>query len=153
MSDQTIPTAPVPGVQVEQPAAAAAPAEQPAPAVAAPVEQAAPAAPAEPLAPVSLDLDSLEKIDVLDDVVTEPFTFRLAGAVFELMDPRDIDWQDLTRAVQNPLSMLRYALPRDQQDLFYALPMEGWKLQVIFERWNKHFKMGSPEELAQVLNG
>jgi hypothetical protein len=112
-----------------------------------------PDSPAEPLAPVNLDLDSLDKFDVVPDAVAEEFTFRLKGQVFTMVDPRDIDWKDVLQSIRNPAMFMRYAMPADQQDVFYALGMPAWQLGVLMNRWHKHYKMADPGDLAKLVTG
>jgi hypothetical protein len=102
---------------------------------------------------VSLDLDTLSKFDVIDDAVEEEFTIRLKGHVFSMIDPRDIDWQDVFQSLRNPVMFMRYAMPADQQDLFYSLRMPAWQLGVVMERWHKHYKMADPSDLAKLITG
>lgn len=103
--------------------------------------------------PVSLDLDTLSKFDVLEDAVEEPFTIRLKSKVFTMIDPRDIDWKDIFQSLRNPVMFMRYAMPEDQQDVFYSLGMPAWQLGVIMERWHKHYKMADPSDLAKLITG
>ena len=102
---------------------------------------------------VSLDLDTLNKFDVIDDAVEEEFTIRLKGHVFSMIDPRDIDWQDVFQSLRNPVMFMRYAMPQEQQDLFYSLGMPAWQLGVVMERWHKHYKMADPSDLAKLITG
>jgi hypothetical protein len=109
--------------------------------------------PVDPPIPVELDLDTLSKFDIIDDAVEELFTFRLKGHVFEMCDPRDINWQDIFQSLRNPAMFMRYAIPQDQQDIFYALEMPAWQLSVLMERWHKHYKMANPGDIAKLITG
>lgn len=90
---------------------------------------------------VSLDLDALDKFDVVEDAVAEPFVVRHQGHVFTFADPRDSDWKDLLQSIRNPVMAMRYALPEDQQDVFYGLRLAAWKINVLMERWHRHYKL------------
>ncbi|SDT74387.1 hypothetical protein [Actinoplanes derwentensis] len=107
----------------------------------------------EPTAEVSLDLDALNKFDVVDDAVAEPFLVRHQGHVFTFADPRDSDWKDLLQSIRNPVMAMRYALPEDQQDVFYGLRLEAWKINVLMERWHKHYKLPQQQDFAKLIAG
>lgn len=113
----------------------------------------APASEPTPPEPVALDLDTLNKFDVLDNLAEEDFTFRLGGHVFAMCDPRDINWQDIFQSLRNPAMFMRYAIPKDQQDLFYAQEMPAWQLGVLMERWHKHYNMADPGDIAKLISG
>lgn len=102
---------------------------------------------------VTLNLDTLSKFDVVDDAVEEPFTFRLGGYVFTMCDPRDINWSDVVQGMRNPMMFMRYALPREQQDLFYALDMPAWQVGVLLTAWHKHYNMTDPQDIAKLVTG
>lgn len=115
-------------------------------------EPPAPAGTATAHVEVSLDLDALDKFDVVDDAVAEPFVVRHQGHVFTFADPRDSDWKDLLQSIRNPVMAMRYALPEDQQDIFYGLRLEAWKINVLMERWHKHYKLPQ-QDVTKLIAG
>jgi hypothetical protein len=110
-------------------------------------------APPEPDVAVSLDLDALSKFDVIDDAVAEPFVVRHQGHVFVFADPRDLDWKDILQTIRNPVMVMRYALAEEQQDVFYGLRLEAWKISVLMERWHKHYKLPQQQDITKLIAG
>jgi hypothetical protein len=120
-----------------------------APAARAKVAAAAPLADAP--AEVILDLDSLEKSDYVPDAVLEPFIFRHAGKLWELADPRDLDWRDLMNGLRNPAAFMGMAMSAKQQEEFLEQPCPGWKMDAIFTNWQQHFKVTGLGDLNGLL--
>lgn len=123
------------------------------PAVTAEPDIAAPPPAVEDAVEVSLDLDALSKFDVVEDAVEELFVVRHRGHRFTLCDPRDLDWKDILQAIRNPVQFMRYAIPQDQQDLFYSLRLEAWKINVLMEHWHQHYKMPHQQDIAKLISG
>lgn len=105
--------------------------------------------------PVVLDLDALQKSEVLPDITEEPFTFLHFGRVYSMMDPRDVDWKDILEGVRNPVLFMRLALGDDEEavDAFIGSKLKGWKLNALFHRWQEHFGCEDLSDLNLLLGG
>lgn len=84
---------------------------------------------------VSLDLDALER----EGEIAGPFTFQNEGHTFTMIDPQEIDWQDLVSAMRNPALFVRYALSLADQKVFFAQRVPGWKMNKLMEAYVAHF--------------
>jgi hypothetical protein len=85
--------------------------------------------------PVSIDLDTLER----EDGRPGSFTFQHEGAVFQMLDPQDIDWQDLLSGLRNPALFVRFAMPVADQKRFFALRVPGWKMNRMMQAYQDHY--------------
>jgi hypothetical protein len=90
-------------------------------------------------APVSLDLDGLDKEDA-----KEPFTIRLGGKVFTLADPKDVDWRVLLDAMRawrrgDPELAIRTVVAEGDQEAFFAKPLPIFKLRSMLDAWQAHY--------------
>lgn len=101
---------------------------------------------------VLLDLDALDKTDWLPDAITTPYKFRHASRVYELADPRDIDWRDLITGLRNPALFMANAMNEDDQAAFQTVKTPGWKLDAIFSGWQAHYKVTGLGDLSALLN-
>jgi len=54
---------------------------------------------------VGLDLDVLER----EGDIAEQFTFQHDGDTYTMLDPQEIDWQDLLSGLRNPALFIRFA--------------------------------------------
>lgn len=84
---------------------------------------------------LTLDLDTLEREDQ-----RPPFRFRHLGAIYEMGDPRDMDWQDQIRAETDPLFCLKALMPEGQSDALLETKLPAWKLQRIVDGFREHYK-------------
>ncbi len=84
---------------------------------------------------ISLDLDALER----EGAVAEQFTFQHKGRTYRMMDPQDIDWQDLLSGLRNPAMFVRFAMPLADQAEFFAARVPAWKMNKLMEAWQAHF--------------
>lgn len=95
---------------------------------------------------INVNLDDLEREESY-----KPFAIQLGGRRIEMVDPAEIDWQDLLE-IENPVYFLRYALseekPEDEElsdkDFFKAQKIPGWKLGKIIELYTKHYGLDKP---------
>jgi hypothetical protein len=110
-----------------------------------PAEQETP--PAAPPVNVDLDLDAIER----DGNRPGPFVFRLKGQVFQLIDPRDIDWQDLLVAQRNPLMFVKFALGDADYKRFLQLSVPEWQMEKLMAGFFKHFGMADSPEARALL--
>ena len=101
-----------------------------------------------------LNLDTLEKKTVLPHVTDAMFEFILEGQVYEMIDPRDVDWKGVLDGLTNPLLFMRLAMPDPQAaDRFIATPLPGWKLSALFDNWQAHYKVEGFTDLNLLLSG
>lgn len=84
---------------------------------------------------VTLDLDGLER----EGAVLEPFTFQFDGETFQMLDPQEIDWQNLLSGLRNPALFLRFAMPVAEQSKFFAKQVPAWKMNKLMEAYQNHF--------------
>lgn len=90
----------------------------------------------EPSAPdVDLDLDVLER----ENGAIKPFVFNLGGHQFLLSDPKEVDWQDLLAAMQNPILFFRFTLTPDQHRRFFGSKLPSWKMDALIKRYTEHY--------------
>jgi hypothetical protein len=87
------------------------------------------------------NLDELE-----NEKTSEPFVFEFGGDVFELLDPKDIDWQDLLVIQENPRLTLHVIMPEDQRAQFLEKKLPMRKFEVLLNRWQQHFGLPTPGE-------
>jgi hypothetical protein len=127
-------------VDASMPQPAAHPAAVPAPSM-----QQTPAdfAPSELKAPrkVLFNLDALE-----NDRSSEPFVFVYQGKEFELLDPKDCDWQDLLVVQEDPRLTLHVLMPEAQRKEFLELKLPMRKFEALLKRWQEHFNQPDPGE-------
>lgn len=136
------------------PAAAAAPqptfaAPPPPPAQPAPVyTQELPPRPTEVLAVRDpQERKALFKLDDLENEKTaEPFVFEYQGDIFELLDPKDLDWQDLMVAQEQPRLMIHVIMPEEQRAKFLEKKLSLRKLEALLGRWQQHFGLPTAGE-------
>jgi hypothetical protein len=85
-------------------------------------------------APV-FDMDALER----EGAVPEPFTFQYEGATYHMLDPQEIDWQNLLSGLRNPALFVRFAMPLDEQRDFFARQVPSWKMNKLMAAYQDHF--------------
>lgn len=85
--------------------------------------------------PVSLDLDSLER----EGAKADPFTFHHQGRSYTMIDPQEIDWQDLLSGLRNPALFVRFALNTADQAEFFTSRVPAWKMNKLMEGYTKHY--------------
>ena len=84
---------------------------------------------------VGLDLDSLER----EGERPGPFTFQFDGETYEMMDPQDIDWQDLLSGLRNPALFIRFAMTLESQKSFFGKRVPSWKMNKLMEAYQDHY--------------
>jgi hypothetical protein len=94
----------------------------------------------EPAPPVEakkalFDLDALER----EGAVSEAFTFQYEGEQFEMLDPQEIDWQNLLSGLRNPALFIRFAMPLDAQKRFFAKQVPAWKMNKLMAAYQEHY--------------
>lgn len=93
------------------------------------------AAPAIEKTKVTLDLDALER----EGAVDEPFTFRYKERDYEMIDPQEIDWQDLLSGLRNPGLFVRFAMSNEDQKNFFGERVPAWKMNALMQAYQEHF--------------
>ncbi len=84
---------------------------------------------------LAIDLDALER----EGAVAEPFEFGHDGKSYRLLDPSEIDWQDLLSGLRNPALFVRFAMPIEQQKDFFSAKVPAWKMNKLMEAYQAHF--------------
>ena len=90
---------------------------------------------------VTINLDTLER----ETGPRPPFTFLHQGKVYGLVDPDEMDWQDLLIASRNPTYMFAKGLTADS-DGFFATQMPTWKMNALQAKYLEHFGLPTPGE-------
>lgn len=86
---------------------------------------------------ISLDLDTLER----EGDVPGPFTFTHDGEQYAMLDPQEVDWQDLLSGLRNPALFIRFAMPITDQKRFFAKRVPAWKMNKLMEAYTSHFNL------------
>lgn len=92
---------------------------------------------------VILDLDTLER-----EQAAKPFYFRHNERRYLLIDPQEMDWQDLIVAIGDMYAFFRKAVPVDDQPEFFTTKMASWKMKALMERYQQHYGLPDPKALA-----
>lgn len=92
---------------------------------------------------VTLDLDTLER-----QKTPEPFYFRHLGQRYLLVDPQEVDWQELILAINNTYQFFTTIVPADNRDDFFAAKMPSWKMRALMDRYMQHYGLPDPKALA-----
>lgn len=85
--------------------------------------------------PVSIDLDVLER----EGTAPSAFTFTFDGETYSMVDPQEVDWQDLLSGLRNPALFVRYAMSIEEQKRFFAKRVPAWKMNKLMEAYTTHF--------------
>jgi hypothetical protein len=93
-------------------------------------------------APVSLNLDTLER----EGGTPEPFVVVLAGERLLLSDPAEVDWQKLMAAIRDPHVFFRLIIPPDDHKTFFDATLPGWKMNKLMQSYMEHYGLPSPGE-------
>lgn len=121
----------------------------PAPAAAFPVPAPAPTPNPELMEPTEIRANR-KVLFVLDELenekTSEPFVFQYQGQVFELLDPKDVDWQDLMIGQEQPRLMMHVIMAEDQRAKFLELKLPLRKMEALMTRWQEHFGLPSTGE-------
>lgn len=107
--------------------------------------QPAPDAPA-PL-PVALDLDALER----EGGTAEAFRFSHNRRVYTMLDPQEIDWQDLLSGLRNPALWIRFAMTTEDQREFFSSRVPAWKMNALMRQYQQHYGLPDPGNANALL--
>jgi hypothetical protein len=83
----------------------------------------------------TLDLDALER----EGEHLQPFTFALDGETYTMVDPQEIDWQDLLAGTRNPALFIRFAMSIEDQKKFFGKRVPAWKMNRLMQAYQDHF--------------
>jgi hypothetical protein len=86
---------------------------------------------------VTLNLDVLER----EGDVPGPFTFTHDGELYTMLDPQEVDWQDLLSGLRNPALFIRFAMSITDQKRFFAKRVPAWKMNKLMEAYTSHFNL------------
>jgi hypothetical protein len=84
---------------------------------------------------LGLDLDALER----EGEVAGPFTFRHDGVVYTMLDPQEIDWQDLLSGLRNPALFVKFAMGPEDQKKFFGSRVPAWKMNQLMKGYQDWF--------------
>jgi hypothetical protein len=92
---------------------------------------------------LSSNLDTYE-----NERPAEPFWFQLDDEFFRLLDPEDVDFQDILVGQENPRLMLHVLLDDAHRDRFFAKRLPLGKMKKLIMDYTKHFGLTDLGELA-----
>lgn len=98
---------------------------------------------------VHLDLNSLERPDR-----AEPFTIELGPRTYTLIDVKDVDYRELIEAYQafsarqDPELLIHAVIPEADREEFFANHLPGWRLEALFDAYNRHHGLDPGEASA-----
>ncbi len=81
------------------------------------------------------DMDALER----EGEVPEAFTFQYEGDTYTMLDPQEIDWQNLLSGLRNPALFVRFAMPLKEQQRFFAKQVPSWKMNKLMQAYQDHY--------------
>lgn len=99
-----------------------------------------------PVTPTTMDLDALER----EGGSPEPFSFRHNSRRYTLLDPKEIDWQDLISALSNPYVFFSVTLAEGDQPTFMGTKMPAWKLNKLIDAYIEHYGLPSLGEAGAL---
>lgn len=84
----------------------------------------------------SLDLDVLEREDT-----PEPFTVKLGGKTYRMVDPGECSWEDLASITSRPAAFLSVAVAEKDREAFLTAlaKLPTWKVNALSGAYRKHF--------------
>ena len=100
---------------------------------------------------LTTNLDTYEK-----ERPQEPFWFQHEAEYFRLMDPDDVDFQDIIIGQENPRLMMHVLLEEQHRERFFAKRMPIGKMKKLIRDYTQHFGLTDLGELAgsaRSLNG
>lgn len=78
----------------------------------------------------------------------EPFWFQHEGQYFHMLDPEDVDFQDIIIGQENPRLMLHVLIDEGQRDTFFSLKMPLGKMKKLIADYTRHFGLTDLGELG-----
>ncbi len=78
----------------------------------------------------------------------EPFWFQHEGKYFHMIDPEDVDFQDIFIGQENPRLMLHVLMDPQHRDAFFSLRMPMGKMKKLISDYTRHFGLTDLGELG-----
>lgn len=78
----------------------------------------------------------------------EPFWFQHDGEYFRLLDPDDVDFQDIMIGQENPRLMLHVLLDEGQRDRFFTKRLPVGRMKKLVADYTTHFGLTDLGELS-----
>lgn len=97
-------------------------------------------------ADVDFDLDTVER--PREEQVEHPFRTNVNGTVITMLDPSDLDWQDLL-SIDTPSGFLQYAINTEDRTYLRKQKIPGWKFNLLMEAYMAHYRMEERMEEAR----
>lgn len=92
---------------------------------------------------ISSNLDAYER-----ERPDDPFWFQHENEFFHMMDPEDVDLQDILIGQENPRLMMHVLLEEGHRDRFFAKRLPMGKMKKLIGDYTKHFGLTDLGELA-----
>lgn len=86
-------------------------------------------------AKVHLNLDTVERERI------EPYVFTIGEKSFSFTDPTLLDWQ-VVESLTTLDAMAEHCMSPEDRKAFYGTPLPSFKLGILFEDVQRHFKLG-----------
>lgn len=92
---------------------------------------------------LSSNLDTYEK-----EKPTEEFWFQHEGQFFHMVDPDEVDFQDIVVGQENPRLMMHVLIEQEQRGEFFAKRLPIGKMKQLIRDYTKHFGLTDLGELV-----
>jgi hypothetical protein len=89
------------------------------------------------------NLDTWEK-----EKPEEPFWFQHEGEYFRMLDPEDVDFQDIVVGQENPRLMMHVLLDEGHRDRFFSKRLPIGRMKKLIRDYTTHFGLTDLGELA-----
>lgn len=96
--------------------------------------------------PIHLNLDTVE--DPAAGI--PPYRFALGGREFAFTNPALLDWQ-IAENLSTLDALAEHCMSDEDRTAFYRTPMASFKLGILFEDVQRHFKLGEFAEKKRRL--
>lgn len=92
---------------------------------------------------LSSNLDTYEK-----EKPSEEFWFQHQDQFFRMVDPEDVDFQDIVIGQENPRLMMHVLIEPEQRDEFFSKRLPIGKMKQLIRDYTRHFGLTDLGELA-----
>jgi len=92
---------------------------------------------------LSSNLDTYEK-----EKPTEEFWFQHEDQFFRMVDPDEVDFQDIVIGQENPRLMMHVLIEPEQRDEFFSKRLPVGKMKKLIRDYTRHFGLTDLGELA-----
>lgn len=97
---------------------------------------------------VVFDLDTAER--PREEIVEQPFTVNVKGRAITMLDPGELDWQDLM-SIETPAGFLRHSLSDEDRKYLRDQKIPGWKFNLLMDAYMAHYNLEERARKAQEL--